>query len=195
MIPVKACFTKGYLLFVCPSGFLGSLFSKGLFVGMAFLLTCSFISNACDLADRLDPDVPGPLLGPLNQDGNGWADIDQLGAWECALNPFTTMLSIPGPLESKWGRVVAAVLRSILNAPDEESLTRALKWFLILPQAFLRQTKRGGQAGRSSVAGWFNAAMEDDYSMILHLLMIDRQKEKERRERMRGKPKKQRMRR
>ena len=82
-------------------------------------------------------------------------------------------------VESKWGRVVAAVLRSILNAPDEESLTRALKWFLILPQAFLRQTKRGGQAGRSSVAGWFNAAMEDDYSMILHLLMIDRQKEKE----------------
>ena len=53
LIPVKAYFTKGYLLFGCPSGFLGSLFSKGLFVGIAFLLTWSFISKACDLAERL----------------------------------------------------------------------------------------------------------------------------------------------
>ena len=106
-----------------------------------------------DLADRLDPDVPGPLIGPLLLDGSGWGDIDHLGAWDCALNPFTTMSSVPGPVESKWGKIVAKVLRSVLNAPDDESLTRALKWFLILPQSFLRQAKRGGQVGRSSVAG------------------------------------------
>ena len=53
LTPVRAYFTKGYLLYVSPSDFLGSLFSKGLLVGMAFLLTCSFISKACDLADRL----------------------------------------------------------------------------------------------------------------------------------------------
>ena len=84
-----------------------------------------------ELAARLDPDVPGPLIGPLLLDGSGWMDIDHLGAWDCALNPFTTMSSVPGPVESKWAKVVATVLRSILNSQDEDSLTRALKWFLI----------------------------------------------------------------
>ena len=116
-----------------------------------------------ELAGRLDPQVPGPLLGPLPPDGSGWADIDRLGAWQCALNPFLTMSAVPEPLQTKWGRVVVAVVRSILNAQDETSLDRALKWFLVLPQAFFRQPKRGGQAGRSSVAGRFNAAMEGDW--------------------------------
>ena len=123
-----------------------------------------------ELAERLDPEVPGPIQGPLVQDASRWSDIDMFGAWECVLNPFNTMTSVPGPLESQWGKVVEKVLRAILTAPAESSLDRALKWFLILPQAFLRQSKRGGQAGRSSVAGRFNAAMDGDFGMVLRLL-------------------------
>ena len=85
---------------------------------------------------------------------------------------------MPGPVQGKWGKVVENVLRAILNAQDEEHLSRALKWFLILPQAFLCQAKRGGRAGRSSVAGWFNAAMEGDYGTVLRLLEIDRRKKR-----------------
>ena len=29
-----------------------------------------------ELADRLDPEVPGPIQGPLLQDASGWSDID-----------------------------------------------------------------------------------------------------------------------
>ena len=101
------------------------------------------------------------------------------------------MSAVPEPLQAKWGSVVTVVLRAILNAQDEESLTRALKWFLILPQAFLRQAKRGGQAGRSSVAGWFNAAMEGDYGTVLRLLLVDRERETKRKEKLKGKPMRQ----
>ena len=96
------------------------------------------------------------------------------------------MDSVPGPLKSKWARVVEIVLRAILTAPDEIRLTRALKWFLILPQAFLRQSKRGGQVGRSSVAGRFNAAMDGDFSTVIRLLMLDREKDEESRRRQAG---------
>ena len=144
-----------------------------------------------ELADRLDPEVPGPQPGPLLRDASGWSDIDQLGAWQCALNPFTTMESVPGPLKSKWARVMEIVLRAILTAPDEIRLTRALKWFLILPQAFLRQSKRGGQVGRSSVAGRFNAAMDGDFGTVIRLLMADRQKDEETRRREAGRTRRQ----
>ena len=83
------------------------------------------------------------------------------------------------------------VLRSILTAPDEISLTRALKWFLILPHAFLRQSKRGGQVGRSSVAGRFNAAMDGDFSTVIRLLMLDREKDEEARRREAGRTRRQ----
>ena len=29
-----------------------------------------------ELADRLDPEVPGPILGPLPKDASGWSNID-----------------------------------------------------------------------------------------------------------------------
>ena len=139
-----------------------------------------------ELADRLDPEVPGPLIGPLPLAGTGWEDIDRLGAWECALNPFLSMSTVPGPVQTKWARVMATILRAILNAQDETSLTRALKWFLLAPQAFLRQAKRGSEAGRSYVAGRFNSAMEDDWGSVLRLLMVDREREEERKRRRKG---------
>ena len=53
LTPVKVYFMKGCLLEFCPSEFLGSLARRGFLVGFVFLLTCSLISKACDLADRL----------------------------------------------------------------------------------------------------------------------------------------------
>ena len=69
-----------------------------------------------DLAERLDPDVPGPCIDPPPLEGNGFNEIDKLGAWQCALNPFTSMASVPGHLQAKWGKIVAEVLRLILTA-------------------------------------------------------------------------------
>ena len=139
-----------------------------------------------ELASRLNPEVPGPFIGPLPLAGTGWEDVDRLGAWECVLNPFLSMSTVPGPLETKWARIMSTILRAVLTAQDEPSLTRALKWFLLAPQAFLRQAKRGSEAGRSYVAGRFNAAMEDDWGSVLRLLMVDRKREEERKRRRKG---------
>ena len=53
--------------------------------------------------------------------------------------------------------VMSTILRAILNAQDDLTLTRALKWILLAPQAFLRQANRGAEAGRSHMAGRFNS--------------------------------------
>ena len=52
---------------------------------------------------------------------------------------------------------MATILRAILDAQEEVNLA-----FLLAPQAFRRQSKRGGEDGQSYVAGRFNAAIEDD---------------------------------
>ena len=143
-----------------------------------------------DLAERVNPAVPGPRQTPA-PDTSGWSEIDRLGAWQCALNPFSTLESIPGPVQAKWAKVVELTLRAILTASEEEELNRALKWFLILPQAFLRQAKRGGRAGRSVVAGRFNAAMSGDFGSVIRLLIADRTKEEEARRRDAGRSRRQ----
>ena len=53
-----------------------------------------------NLAERVDPTVPGPHPTPA-PDASGWSEIDQLGAWQCALNPFNSLDSVPGPCQAK----------------------------------------------------------------------------------------------
>ena len=78
------------------------------------------------LADRLDPEVSGPFKRPLPLAGT---------SWECALNPFLTMSTVPGPVQVNWDRIMAIFFRDVLNAKDKPSLTMAFSWFLTTPQA------------------------------------------------------------
>ena len=41
-----------------------------------------------NLADWLDPVVPGPVVGLAGDDADGWCRIDMVGAWDCALCQF-----------------------------------------------------------------------------------------------------------
>ena len=70
------------------------------------------------------------------------------------------------------------------EAETEEQLTRALKWFLVYPQATLRQAKRSGQNGRGPmmVAQRFQAVMEGDWGRLLEMLSSDKEHERRRRE-------------
>ena len=79
---------------------------------------------------------------------------------------------------------MSRILRAILFAKDMPSLERALKWFLLAPQALLRQAKRGGQAGRNCVGVRFNSAMEGDWGALITLLQGDLVGEQERRRRL-----------
>ena len=134
-----------------------------------------------ELADRLDPEVPDRLTGQSEMDPEGWHMVDQLSVWDCSLCLFYTMERVPSALKEKWGKVVARVLREVLRATSPLALCRALKMFLLLPQAFLRQAKRGGQVGRSSVAARFNSACGGDWGRVIAHLLVDRERKEERR--------------
>ena len=79
---------------------------------------------------------------------------------------------------------MATILRAILDAQEEVNLA-----FLLAPQAFRRQSKRGGEDGQSYVAGRFNAAIEDDWGTVLHHLMVNRVREEERKRSRKGRGK------
>ena len=43
------------------------------------------------LEDWLDPVVPGPHPGPVEEDAIGWNRIDAFGVWDCMLCPFQAL--------------------------------------------------------------------------------------------------------
>ena len=50
---------------------------------------------------------------------------------------------------------------------------RALKWFMILPLALLRETKSGGKGGRGLIAARFNCLSNGDWGTLLTFLKND----------------------
>ena len=142
-----------------------------------------------DIQSRLNPEVPGPVLtGEEIEDDSGWAEIDRVGAVDCALSEFSAMDDVPFHLRALWGRAMETVLRKIQGASNGDELDRALKWFLLLPQAFLRTAPKGGQAGRGLVASRFNALTKDDWGSVFRLWEKDREKVRERAIKRRNRP-------
>ena len=131
---------------------------------------------------------------PVLPDATGWNLIDRLGGWECGLTGFYAMEQVPAVHRVKFAKAYSLVLQNILEANIEENLTRALKWFLILPQALLRQSKRGGKKGQGAawVSARFQAIVNEDWGSLLHMLESDkeanRKREEERRRRRRRNP-------
>ena len=96
--------------------------------------------------------------------------------WECGLSSFRALEDVPLIHREKWGRTMYIILRRLQEASTEEEETRALKWFLIAPQAFLREPRRGGKKGQSSsaVSARFDSVVRDDWGTVLALLQADR---------------------
>ena len=126
-----------------------------------------------NLEDWLDPVVPGPHPGPIEEDAIGWNRIDALGVWDCMLCPFPTMADIPGSYRHIWASSMAKVLQAIRESEGGLNLERALKWFLILPQALFRQGRRGGKAGKGLVGQRINCLVRNDWGGLLILLEKD----------------------
>ena len=61
----------------------------------------------------LDPEVPGPHIGPAEEDATGWNQIDKWGVWDCLLCQFPTMADIPGGYRAIWASSMAKILQAI----------------------------------------------------------------------------------
>ena len=107
--------------------------------------------------DLLDPEVPGPHLGPLVPDATGWNMIDSWGVWDCLLCEFPTIMDIPSCYREIWAAAVDKVLTAIQEAEGGINLERGLKWFLILPKALFRQGRRGGKAVKGLISQRVNS--------------------------------------
>ena len=99
------------------------------------------------------------------------------------------MEEVPFHLKGLWGRAMDSVLRRVQDAPEPgEELDRALKWFLLLPQAFLRMAPKGGAAGRSLVASRFNALTRGDWGAVFQQWNRDRERAREKARRRERRP-------
>ena len=131
------------------------------------------------LAGRVSPAIP--TAGPVGQeqaDADGWGEIDKLGAFDCMLCEFAMLDEVPMQHQEMWGEAWSQVLQRLEEAGTDEEETRALKWFMFLPQALLRKASRGGRAGRGQVARRFNALVRGDWGAVVVFWL----KDKERRE-------------
>ena len=146
-----------------------------------------------DIQDRVNPLVPGPQ--PLvRQDEDGWDEIDQLGAWDCALSPFQAISEVPAQHREAWAMAMDKVLRKIWdNQEESEELDRAIKWWFFLPQALCRRAQRGGRAGVGQIKQRFNCIVRGDYGAVVKLWLDDMKVrgEKDRRREGGGKPSKE----
>ena len=68
------------------------------------------------------------------------------------------------------------ILRRLQQAGTEQEEIRALKWFLVAPQAFLREPRRGGKKGQSNsaISARFDSIVRDDWGTVLALLQADK---------------------
>ena len=141
------------------------------------------------LRERVDPVVPGPLP-TLQVDEAGWGEIDKLGAWECALSPFTALEEVPAQHREAWGLAMNKVHRKIWEAEGQgEEMDRALKWWFFLPQALLRQAQRGGRAGVGQIRKRFNSVINGDFGELVKLWEQDLLTIKRKEEKRRNRPK------
>ena len=60
------------------------------------------------------------------------------------------------------------------NDDSQKDLDRALKWFLILPQAFLRKATRGRRAGMGQIKKRFDLIQTEKFDEIINHLLNDK---------------------
>ena len=63
----------------------------------------SLPGESVDITEYLDPIVPGPHAGPLEEDSTGWNMIDLWGVWDCTLCQFPTKQDIPAKVGRCYG--------------------------------------------------------------------------------------------
>ena len=125
------------------------------------------------ITDRLSPEVPEPVL-VIDIDADGWCLIDQVGGWHSYLCEFPILEDIPSQHRGVWTWAWNYILDRINNALNPTDLNRALMWLLFLPQALLRQPKRGGRSGRNLTAQRFNALVKGDWGLLVKLWEKDK---------------------
>ena len=140
-----------------------------------------------ELAEYLDPLVPGPHIGALGEDSEGWNLIDQWGVWDCRLCEFPTRQDIPREYREVWAAALDKIFRKINEASEGIELERGLKWLLIIPKAVFRQSKRGGKAGKGLIAKRINCLVKGDWGGLLNLLESDCKQVKIESKRVKGK--------
>ena len=126
----------------------------------------------------MNPTVPGPIANMPSANASELSVFDSLGGWDCALSRFPTMTSIPRAFRSKWAHIYDNILvhwERGVNNQDPESIDRALKAFLFLPQLLLRQGGRGGKRGQTGpgLAAKFDLAMEGEWETLVNLRKAD----------------------
>ena len=126
-----------------------------------------------ELNEYLEPCIPGPHQGPVQEDSEGWNLIDKWGVWDCTLCEFPTMQDIPRPYRETWAAAVVKILGAINMADEGIELERGLKWLLIIPKAVFRQSKRGGKAGKGLIAQSVNSLVRGDWGGLLNLMEAD----------------------
>ena len=92
------------------------------------------------------------------------------------------MDEVPRQHRQMYSWAMGVVLERILlgiREENDESLDRALRWLIFLPQALLRSPKEKGKEGRGFVAARFNCLVDRRWGELVRLWELDRKQFRE----------------
>ena len=122
------------------------------------------------LEERTNPEVLGPDPEAGTMDSDGWDMVRRLGGWGAALCPFTMLEEVPKEQEevfvSGWEEIMRRLSEAVAGGNVEE-IDDALMWVLTYIKSVLRQSSRGGRAGRAQVARRFHAVQRGDWGFLV----------------------------
>ena len=98
----------------------------------------------------------------------------RVGGWGALLVEGQVLQEVPVQHKEVWARGFLEVVGRVVEASSAQELDIALMWLLFLPQAVLRQSKRGGRSGRGLVARRFNALATGQWGQLVQWWEEDR---------------------
>ena len=137
----------------------------------------------------MTPAVPEPQPPPAHEEGDGWAHIDRVGAWDALLTEFKAMDEVPAQYSQLFCWAYGEVLQRLQAAQEEGlELDRALKLLCFLPQALCRKLRRGGKSGAGLINKRFNClAIDKNWGEVERLWEQDREITREERKKKKSK--------
>ena len=141
-------------------------------------------AERAEVGPRVAPVVPQPCE-VVDDGGDGWGLIKQLGAWNCIIPQFGALEEVPAQHVAVWCWAWGEVLKRVQEAEENsEDLDLALMWFLFLPQALCRKPEgRGGIRGRGFVNKRFGALAAGKWGELVRLWQGDVLRSKSRKHR------------
>jgi len=131
-----------------------------------------------DLPPFEQPDVPARADVVVLTVGE-WEAVAHLSALDCVLSPCQHRQVVPACFRVEWAIAHVHVFDALREAQERHDAVHVdlmLRWYLLLPDVLLRDSRRGGVRGEQAIAERFYLWRTGQRGRLVQMLLRDRQR-------------------